>query len=57
VVDGENTFAVRLKLEGSAPEHWRPGMTGVAKISIGWRPLAWIATHRLIDYLRIKLWI
>jgi hypothetical protein len=32
-------------------------MTGVAKISIGWRPLAWIATHRLIDYLRIKLWI
>lgn len=57
VVDGENTFAVRLAVEGSAENWWRPGMTGVAKISIGWRPLAWIATHRLIDYLRIKLWI
>ena len=32
-------------------------MTGVAKIAIGWRPLAWIATHRLIDYLRITFWL
>jgi RND family efflux transporter MFP subunit len=57
VVDGENTFAVRLAIEGAAQNWWRPGMTGVAKISVGWRPLAWVATRRLIDYLRIKLWI
>jgi hypothetical protein len=48
---------VRLAIEGAAQNWWRPGMTGVAKISVGWRPLAWVATRRLIDYLRIKLWI
>lgn len=56
VVDGENTFPVRLALDGHPGSWWRPGMTGVAKIAIGWRPLAWIATHRLIDYLRITFW-
>ncbi len=57
VVEGVNAFAVRLELEGSASDWWRPGMTGVAKISVGWRPLGWLATHRLIDYLRIALWL
>lgn len=57
VVDGDNTFPVRLSLDGQPGTWWRPGMTGVAKIAIGWRPLAWIATHRLIDYLRITFWL
>jgi biotin carboxyl carrier protein len=57
VVDGDNTFPVRLALDGQPGNWWRPGMTGIAKISIGWRPLAWIATHRLIDYLRITFWL
>lgn len=57
VVDGVNAFPVRLELQGPPGPWWRPGMTGVARISVGWRPLAWIATHRLIDYLRIAFWI
>lgn len=57
VVDGVNAFPVRLELEEAPGAWWRPGMTGVAKISVGWRPLAWIATHRLVDYLRVALWI
>jgi multidrug resistance efflux pump len=57
VVDGVNAFAVRLELDAAPGPWWRPGMTGVAKIDVGWRPLAWIATHRLIDYLRITFWI
>ncbi len=56
VVDGQNTFAVRLKLSEAASDWWRPGMTGVAKISVGWRPLGWILTHRFIDYLRLTFW-
>lgn len=56
VVEGINAFPVRLELEESASAWWRPGMSGVAKIDVGWRPLVWIATHRLIDYLRITLW-
>ena len=57
VKDGENTFPARLETTTSAPEWWRPGMSGVAKIEVGWRPLIWIATHRLVDYLRLALWI
>ena len=57
VIEGENAFPVRLDLDAVASAWWRPGMTGVVKIFVGWRPLAWIATHRLIDYLRLTLWI
>jgi hypothetical protein len=31
-------------------------MTGVAKIEAGRRSYLWIATHRLVDFLRLKLW-
>ncbi|MEX8493766.1 efflux RND transporter periplasmic adaptor subunit [Sphaerotilus sp.] len=55
VKDGHNTFPVRLELP-AVPAAWRPGMTGVAKIDLGWRPLAWIGVHRLMDFLRLNLW-
>jgi biotin carboxyl carrier protein len=54
--DGANLFLVRAALPGSPPAWWRPGMTGVAKIEAGRRSYAWIATHRLIDFLRLRLW-
>jgi hypothetical protein len=56
VKDGSNTFPVRLEVEGVLPAAWRPGMSGVAKIDQGWRPLAWIASHRVLDYLRLTFW-
>jgi hypothetical protein len=28
----------------------------VAKLNIGDRSLVWIATHRTIDFLRLRLW-
>jgi hypothetical protein len=31
-------------------------MSGIAKVNVGERSLAWIGTHRLIDFLRLKLW-
>ncbi len=46
-------------LRGSMAEgaDWlRPGMTGIAKVEAGKRSLLWMATHRLIDFLRMKLW-
>jgi GAF domain-containing protein len=46
-------------LRGSMAEgaDWlRPGMTGIAKVEAGRRSLLWMATHRLIDFLRLKLW-
>ncbi len=50
-----NRFIVRGRLTGDA--NWfRPGMSGIAKINAGQRNLAWIGTHRLVDFLRLKLW-
>ena len=55
VKKGANLFVVRGEIAG-ARDWWRPGMTGVAKVDAGWRSLGWIATHRLVDFLRLKLW-
>lgn len=50
-----SVFILRGSMPESAP--WlRPGMTGVAKVDAGSRSLLWIASHRLIDFLRLKLW-
>jgi multidrug efflux pump subunit AcrA (membrane-fusion protein) len=53
--DGRNFFEVEgaLEAEGRA---LRPGMRGVAKIGAGRRSAAWIATHRLLDWLRLAAW-
>jgi RND family efflux transporter MFP subunit len=50
-----NSFIVRGRLTGNAG-WFRPGMSGIAKINAGRRNLAWIGTHRLVDFLRLKLW-
>lgn len=52
---GGNFFVIRAHLEEQA-DWLRPGMSGVAKLDGGKRTLAWRATHRLIDFLRMKLW-
>lgn len=50
-------FPVRCTLEGPVESWWRPGMTGVAKIEAGRRTFFWVLTHRLVDWLHLKLWI
>ncbi len=50
-----SVFVLRGQLESRA-EWLRPGMTGVAKIESSKRSFLWIATHRLIDFLRMKFW-
>ena len=51
-----NVFIVRLKPDNGAVQWWRPGMTGLCKISTEKRTLFWILTHRTLDFLRMKLW-
>lgn len=51
-----NVFVVRGVLAETRAEWLRPGMSGIAKVESRKRTLAWIATHRLIDFLRLKLW-
>jgi biotin carboxyl carrier protein len=53
--DGRNYFEV----EGSpdaAQTDLRPGLSGVAKIEAGHRPLAWLLFHRVAAWLRLSLW-
>jgi multidrug resistance efflux pump len=53
--DGRNYFEVEGALDPRG-RALRPGLRGVAKIAAGERPAAWIATHRLIDWLRLTAW-
>jgi hypothetical protein len=43
--------------ENPQPEFIRPGMAGEARIDAGRKRLIWTWTHRLIDWMRLKLWI
>ncbi len=56
VVDQKNVFKVRVRLE-ERPEWLAPGMEGTAKVEIDQRTYAWIWTHKLVDWVRMKLWI
>ncbi len=53
--DGRNYFRVEAKLQQGA-ERMRPGMEGVAKVTVGDRKLIWIWTRYLMDWARLELW-
>jgi biotin carboxyl carrier protein len=56
VVNNRNVFKVRVRLLETHP--WmRPGMEGVAKISVGKRRYVWIWTRRIVNWLRMKMWL
>lgn len=55
--DEEGTaFSLRARVVEDA-EWLRPGMTGVARVNSEDRTLLWRATHRIIDFIRLKFWI
>ena len=56
VVNNRNVFKVRVRLLET--RRWmRPGMEGVAKVSIGERRYVWIWTRRIVNWLRMKFWL
>ncbi len=55
LADGRNVFRVEAELD-DADARLRPGMRGVAKVSIDERRLGAIWTHQLSRWLRLKLW-
>jgi hypothetical protein len=56
VVDHQNVFKVRVQL--LEQRDWmRPGMEGIAKISVGKKRYVWLWSHRLTNWLRMKLWL
>lgn len=51
-----NQFMVKVRVGEAPAAWWRPGMSGVAKVEAGERQIAWLLTHRVLDFLRMKLW-
>jgi multidrug efflux pump subunit AcrA (membrane-fusion protein) len=54
--EGANVFKVYADIDDPL-DAWRPGMRGEARVQVGRRPLIWIWSHHLVDWLRIKLWV
>lgn len=54
--EGSNVFKVYGKIQGEQLDVWKPGMVGEARIETVEARLIWIWTHRLMDFLRLKLW-
>ncbi len=54
--EGRNYFRLEAALD-ETPDSLRPGMQGIGKVLVGERHLAWIWTRRLVDWLRLKLWV
>jgi multidrug resistance efflux pump len=53
-----NVFVLRARITAPAGGiWWRPGMSGIAKIDAGDRSILWLLTHRLVDFIRLKLWL
>ena len=57
VKDTGTDFRVRVSVAGTPEGWWRPGMSGVCKIEIGQRSVAWVWLHRTWNFLRLKLWL
>ncbi|MBF0097327.1 MAG: efflux RND transporter periplasmic adaptor subunit [Magnetococcales bacterium] len=55
IADGNNHFRVEATLNGQ-DERLRPGMEGIGKLDAGQQRWVWIWTHRLFDWLRLRLW-
>ncbi|MDY0378746.1 MAG: HlyD family secretion protein [Desulfobacterales bacterium] len=53
--EGRNYFRVEGQLE-KATERLRPGMEGVGKVTVDRRRLIWVWTHKVIDWVRLKMW-
>ncbi|HNQ87213.1 MAG TPA: HlyD family efflux transporter periplasmic adaptor subunit [Verrucomicrobiota bacterium] len=54
--ENANLFTVRCAFVDPPQTWWRPGMSGVVKLDVERRTLAWILTHRTVDFLRLLLW-
>ncbi|MBI1189314.1 MAG: HlyD family efflux transporter periplasmic adaptor subunit [Tepidisphaera sp.] len=55
--EGKNVFEVRGRLTGAEMPSWLlPGVEGQAKFNAERHSLAWIASRRVLDQLRIWLW-
>jgi len=53
--EGRNFFRVEAQFD-QPHARLRPGMEGAGKIEIDRRPLMWIWTHQMVDWMRLAVW-
>jgi hypothetical protein len=51
--DKQNVFIGR-STGFEAPSYLQPGMTGVTNLDLGYRPVWWVMSHRVVDWLRMR---
>ncbi len=56
VKNGKNVFYGQ-STDFEAPEYLSPGMSGIAHLELGRRPIWWVMSYRILDWLRMKFWI
>ena len=49
-------FKVIVQLD-QTQQIWLPGMEGEARVDVGPASIGWRLTHRVVDFVRLKLWI
>ncbi len=54
--EGSNVFTV-YGIPDRIESSWRPGMDGEARVEVGKRTWAWIWSHRLLEFVRLKTWL
>lgn len=52
-----NIFLLRAQIHGEPQSWWRPGMSGICKINAGKRSILWIVSHRVVEVIRLWLWV
>jgi RND family efflux transporter MFP subunit len=55
VKEGRNFFRIEAQFD-QPHDRLRPGMEGAGKIEIDRRPLMWIWTHQIVDWMRLAVW-
>lgn len=55
--EGTNSFTVYAMPVEQQDPNWLPSATGEVRLEAGHRPLIWQWTHRLTDWVRLRLWI
>jgi hypothetical protein len=58
VIDGQNVITAHARLHSTVSMNgMRSGMEGVAHANVGWKPVPWIMFHKVIDYVRLNMWL
>jgi hypothetical protein len=54
--NGHNIFIAEAAVDMD-PGWVKAGMKGIAKVEVERRPVWWVVFHRLVDYVRLNLWV